>query len=147
MYTVTRTILNGLRSIEPLIMGLVFVIWVGIGVCRGSGADSASIASLGKLYSDKSKVTTLLNEALQARAQIACKPLCMRLYRKSSLISRSRCIVGTLTFVCPFQVVGGVAGFLRNSKSICCVTVRVWLFWQSDLCRYGLCQLDPRTGI
>jgi phosphonate ABC transporter permease subunit PhnE len=54
MYTVTRTILNALRSIEPLIMGLVFVIWVGIGPFAGVLALALhSIASLGKLYSEQ----------------------------------------------------------------------------------------------
>jgi phosphonate transport system permease protein len=54
LYTATRTILNGLRSIEPLIMGLVFVIWVGIGPFAGVLALTLhSIASLGKLYSEQ----------------------------------------------------------------------------------------------
>jgi phosphonate ABC transporter permease subunit PhnE len=53
-YTATRTILNALRSIEPLIMGLVFVIWVGIGPFAGVLALALhSIASLGKLYSEQ----------------------------------------------------------------------------------------------
>jgi len=54
LYNATRTILNGLRSIEPLIMGLVFVIWVGIGPFAGVLALTLhSIASLGKLYSEQ----------------------------------------------------------------------------------------------
>jgi phosphonate ABC transporter permease subunit PhnE len=54
LYTVTRTILNALRSIEPLIMGIVFVIWVGIGPFAGVLALALhSIASLGKLYSEQ----------------------------------------------------------------------------------------------
>ena len=54
LYTTTRTILNALRSIEPLIMGLVFVIWVGIGPFAGVLALALhSIASLGKLYSEQ----------------------------------------------------------------------------------------------
>jgi phosphonate ABC transporter permease subunit PhnE len=54
LYNVTRTILNGLRSIEPLIMGLVFVVWVGIGPFAGVLALTLhSIASLGKLYSEQ----------------------------------------------------------------------------------------------
>jgi phosphonate ABC transporter permease subunit PhnE len=53
-YNFTRTILNALRSIEPLIMGLVFVIWVGIGPFAGVLALALhSIASLGKLYSEQ----------------------------------------------------------------------------------------------
>lgn len=54
LYSTTRTILNALRSIEPLIMGLVFVIWVGIGPFAGVLALALhSIASLGKLYSEQ----------------------------------------------------------------------------------------------
>jgi phosphonate ABC transporter permease subunit PhnE len=53
-YNVTRTILNALRSIEPLIMGIVFVIWVGIGPFAGVLALMLhSVASLGKLYSEQ----------------------------------------------------------------------------------------------
>jgi phosphonate ABC transporter permease subunit PhnE len=54
VYNITRTILNILRSIEPLIMGLVFVSWVGIGPFAGLLALTLhSIASLGKLYSEQ----------------------------------------------------------------------------------------------
>jgi phosphonate ABC transporter permease subunit PhnE len=54
IYNVTRTLLNALRSIEPLIMGLVFVIWVGIGPFAGVLALTLhSIASLGKLFSEQ----------------------------------------------------------------------------------------------
>ncbi len=54
LYNVTRNILNALRSIEPLIMGLIFVIWVGIGPFAGVLALTLhSIASLGKLYSEQ----------------------------------------------------------------------------------------------
>jgi phosphonate ABC transporter permease subunit PhnE len=54
IYNGTRTILNALRSIEPLIMGIVFVIWVGIGPFAGVLALTLhSIASLGKLYSEQ----------------------------------------------------------------------------------------------
>jgi phosphonate ABC transporter permease subunit PhnE len=68
MYNVTRTILNGLRSIEPLIMGLVFVIWVGIGPFAGVLALTLhSIASLGKLYSEQiESIDTGPIEALQS---------------------------------------------------------------------------------
>lgn len=54
IYNITRTTLNALRSIEPLIMGIVFVIWVGIGPFAGVLALTLhSIASLGKLYSEQ----------------------------------------------------------------------------------------------
>jgi phosphonate ABC transporter permease subunit PhnE len=54
IYYVSRTILNGLRSVEPLIMGIVFVIWVSIGPFAGVLALTLhSIAALGKLYSEQ----------------------------------------------------------------------------------------------
>ena len=54
VYNLARTILNTIRSIEPLIMGLVFVVWVGIGPFAGVLALTLhSIASLGKLYSEQ----------------------------------------------------------------------------------------------
>lgn len=54
IYNTSRTILNIIRSIEPLIMGIVFVIWVGAGPFAGMLALGLhSIASLGKLYSEQ----------------------------------------------------------------------------------------------
>jgi phosphonate ABC transporter permease subunit PhnE len=54
IYYVSRTILNTLRSIEPLIMAIVFVVWVGIGPFAGVLALTLhTIASLGKLYSEQ----------------------------------------------------------------------------------------------
>ncbi len=53
-YNATRTTLNAVRSIEPLIMGLVFVIWAGLGPFAGVLALTLhSIAALGKLYSEQ----------------------------------------------------------------------------------------------
>jgi phosphonate ABC transporter permease subunit PhnE len=54
IYNITRTILNGLRSIEALIMAIVFAVWVGIGPFAGVLALSLhTIAALGKLYSEQ----------------------------------------------------------------------------------------------
>jgi phosphonate transport system permease protein len=54
LYNTSRTSMNIVRSIEPLIMGLVFVIWVGIGPFAGVLALTLhSIAALGKLYSEQ----------------------------------------------------------------------------------------------
>lgn len=54
IYYTSRTILNTLRSIEPLIMAIVFVVWVGIGPFAGVLALTLhTIASLGKLYSEQ----------------------------------------------------------------------------------------------
>jgi phosphonate ABC transporter permease subunit PhnE len=54
IYFTTRSILNSLRAIEPLIMAIVFAIWVGIGPFAGVLALTLhSIAALGKLYSEQ----------------------------------------------------------------------------------------------
>lgn len=54
LYYTSRTILNVLRAIEPLIMAIVFVVWVGIGPFAGVLALTLhTIASLGKLYSEQ----------------------------------------------------------------------------------------------
>jgi phosphonate ABC transporter permease subunit PhnE len=54
VYYISRTILNVLRAIEPLIMAIVFVVWVGIGPFAGVLALTLhTIASLGKLYSEQ----------------------------------------------------------------------------------------------
>jgi phosphonate ABC transporter permease subunit PhnE len=54
IYTITRSTLNLLRAIEPLIMGAVFVVWVGIGPFAGIMALILhSIADLGKLFSEQ----------------------------------------------------------------------------------------------
>ena len=52
-YYLTRTILNIIRSIEPLIWALIAVVWVGLGPFAGIVALTLhSIAALGKLYSE-----------------------------------------------------------------------------------------------
>lgn len=54
IYYVTRTIFNALRSIEALIMAIVFVVWVGIGPFAGVLALSLhTVAALSKLYSEQ----------------------------------------------------------------------------------------------
>jgi phosphonate transport system permease protein len=53
IYYITRTVLNIIRSIEPLIWALIAVVWVGLGPFAGIIALTFhSIASLGKLYSE-----------------------------------------------------------------------------------------------
>jgi phosphonate ABC transporter permease subunit PhnE len=65
IYFTIRTILNATRSIEPLIMAIVFVIWVGIGPFAGSLALALhTIASLAKLYSEQ--VESILPGPLEA---------------------------------------------------------------------------------
>ena len=54
IYYVSRTIFNALRSIEALVMAIVFVVWVGIGPFAGTLALALhTIAALSKLYSEQ----------------------------------------------------------------------------------------------
>lgn len=53
IYYATRTVLNIVRAIEPLIWALIAVVWVGLGPFAGIIALTVhSIAALGKLYSE-----------------------------------------------------------------------------------------------
>ncbi len=53
IYVVVRTILNIIRSIEPLIIAIIFVVIVGLGPFAGVIAITLhTIAALGKLYSE-----------------------------------------------------------------------------------------------
>ncbi len=53
IYYFTRTIMNIVRSIEPLIWALIAVVWVGLGPFAGIVALTLhSVAALGKLYSE-----------------------------------------------------------------------------------------------
>ncbi|MGH8946366.1 MAG: ABC transporter permease subunit [Acidimicrobiia bacterium] len=54
VYYISRTVFNALRSIEPLVMAIVFVIWVGLGPFAGSLALGLhTVAALAKLYSEQ----------------------------------------------------------------------------------------------
>jgi len=54
IYFISRTIFNATRSMEPLVMAIIFVVWVGIGPFAGSLALALhTIAALGKLYSEQ----------------------------------------------------------------------------------------------
>ncbi len=65
VYNVTRTILNVLRAIEPLIMVVAFAVWVGIGPFAGVIALALhTIAGLGKLYSEQ--VESILSGPVEA---------------------------------------------------------------------------------
>jgi phosphonate transport system permease protein len=53
IYYLVRTVLNIVRSIEPLIWAIIAVLWVGLGPFAGVIALTVhSIAALGKLYSE-----------------------------------------------------------------------------------------------
>lgn len=54
VYYISRTIFNSLRSIEPLVMVIVFVVWVGLGPFAGALALAVhTVAALAKLYSEQ----------------------------------------------------------------------------------------------
>ncbi|HWQ47082.1 MAG TPA: ABC transporter permease subunit [Longilinea sp.] len=64
-YYITRTIFNGLRAIEAIIMAIVFVVWVGIGPFAGVLALSLhTVAALSKLYSEQ--VESIITGPLEA---------------------------------------------------------------------------------
>jgi phosphonate transport system permease protein len=53
IYFATRTVMNVVRAIEPLIWALIAVVWVGLGPFAGIVALTVhSVAALGKLYSE-----------------------------------------------------------------------------------------------
>jgi phosphonate transport system permease protein len=53
VYALTRTFFNLTRSIEALVLAIIFTVWVGLGPFAGVLALGVhSIASLGKLYSE-----------------------------------------------------------------------------------------------
>lgn len=65
LYAVTRTILNSIRSVEPLVMVIVFAVWVGIGPFAGVLALGLhTIAALAKLYSEQ--VESIISGPLEA---------------------------------------------------------------------------------
>ena len=65
IYGITRTFLNATRSVESLVMAIVFVIWVGIGPFAGSLALALhTLAALAKLYSEQ--VESILPGPLEA---------------------------------------------------------------------------------
>ncbi|TET99375.1 MAG: ABC transporter permease subunit [Anaerolineales bacterium] len=65
LYAITRTILNAIRSIEPLVMVIVFAVWVGIGPFAGVLALGLhTIAALAKLYSEQ--VESIMSGPLEA---------------------------------------------------------------------------------
>ena len=64
-YGIIRTILNGTRSIEALVMAIVFVAWVGLGPFAGALALGLhTVASLSKLFSEQ--VESILEGPLEA---------------------------------------------------------------------------------
>jgi len=73
-YYIVRTSLNLLRSIEPLIMAILFVVWVGIGPFAGVLALGVhSIATLGKLFSEQ--IESIDIGPVEAITAVGAKPL------------------------------------------------------------------------
>ncbi len=53
-YYLSRSLFNAVRSVEPLVMAIVFVVWVGLGPFAGSLALALhTVAGLAKLYSEQ----------------------------------------------------------------------------------------------
>ena len=119
-YTVTRTTLNVLRAIEPVIMGFVLVIWVGIGPFAGVMALMLhSIADLGKLFSEQvENIDEGPVEAVVAtganRYRLSTSLLCRR---SCPTISPLFFTVGISTCVCPRSLVSSAAVVLAWSYS------------------------------
>lgn len=79
IYTVTRTVLNALRSIEALIMVIVFAVWVGIGPFAGVLALGLhTVAALAKLYSEQ--VESIAHGPLEAVLATGANRLQMIVY-------------------------------------------------------------------
>lgn len=79
IYGVTRTVLNALRSVEALIMVIVFAVWVGIGPFAGVLALGLhTVAALAKLYSEQ--VESISNGPLEAVLATGANRLQMIVY-------------------------------------------------------------------
>jgi phosphonate transport system permease protein len=79
VYYCVRTGFNVLRSIEPLIMAILFAVWVGIGPFAGMLALGVhSIATLGKLFSEQ--IESVDKGPLEAITATGATPLQVALY-------------------------------------------------------------------
>ncbi|HMK08395.1 MAG TPA: ABC transporter permease subunit, partial [Anaerolineales bacterium] len=79
IYNLTRTVLNVLRAIEPVIMVIVIAVWVGIGPFAGVLALSLhTVAALGKLFSED--VETISAGPLEAVTATGATRLQMIIY-------------------------------------------------------------------
>ena len=79
VYYCVRTGFNVLRSIEPLIMAILFAVWVGIGPFAGMLALGVhSIATLGKLFSEQ--IESVDRGPLEAITATGATPFQVALY-------------------------------------------------------------------
>ncbi len=79
VYYMVRTLFNVLRSIEPLIMAILFAVWVGIGPFAGMLALGLhSTAALGKLFSEQ--IESIDPGPVEAITATGARPLQVVLY-------------------------------------------------------------------
>lgn len=79
VYYCVRTGFNVLRSIEPLILAILFAVWVGIGPFAGMMALGVhSIATLGKLFSEQ--IESVDRGPLEAITATGATPIQVALY-------------------------------------------------------------------
>jgi phosphonate transport system permease protein len=79
IYYSIRTLFNVLRSIEPLIMAILFAVWVGIGPFAGMLALGLhSTAALGKLFSEQ--IESIDPGPVEAITATGARPLQVVLY-------------------------------------------------------------------
>ena len=72
IYYSVRTTLNLLRSIEPLVMAILFVVWVGIGPFAGV-LGVHSIATLGKFFYEQ--IESIDTGSVEAITAAGAKPI------------------------------------------------------------------------
>jgi ABC-type phosphate/phosphonate transport system permease subunit len=120
IYYASRTIFNGLRSIEALVMAIVFVVWVGIGPFAGSLALALhTVAALSKLYSEQ--VESIMAGPIEAvkatgatRIQTIIYAVVPQIVRRTSPIP---CTVGISTCVCQPSLVSSAAAASASCSS------------------------------
>ncbi|UCD12288.1 MAG: phosphonate ABC transporter, permease protein PhnE [Nitrospinaceae bacterium] len=79
VYYAVRTVFNLMRSIEPLILAILFAVWVGIGPFAGTLALGLhSIAALGKLFSEQ--IESIDSGPVEAITATGARPLQVVLY-------------------------------------------------------------------
>ncbi len=79
VYYAVRTLFNVLRSIEPLILAMIFAVWVGIGPFAGVLALALhATAALGKLFSEQ--IESIDPGPVEAITATGAKPLQVVLY-------------------------------------------------------------------
>ena len=79
IYILVRGLLNILRSIEPLVLAILFAVWVGIGPFAGVLAlGFHSIASLGKLFSEQ--IESVDKGPIEAISSVGATPLQVIIY-------------------------------------------------------------------